>query len=120
MTKRQTEILWREEKYRVMFHSQKHYNLLRGAMRDRRPHEEIEQLLTEALACTPTAGSMQNACQHIWGYFKKVATAEEKEQYLALQAAQDFKHVLSFLKVLAEKYEVQYLRESTILNVEKV
>lgn len=116
MTNRQTELLWREEKYRVMFHSQKHYNLTRQAMRDRRDYDEIAQLIAEALLCEPTAGSMQNATQHMWGYFKKLATDEEKIHYLALLDAQNFNDVLYFLKQLSMKYEVRYLIESRILT----
>ncbi|MER2106118.1 MAG: YbgA family protein [Solibacillus sp.] len=116
MTKRQTEFLWREEKYRVMFYSQRHYNLIRQAMRDQMPHEEIKQLITEALTCTPTSGSMQNACQHMWGYFKKFATAKEKQHFLQLQEARNFQQVLHFLKKLADDYEVTYLIESRLLS----
>lgn len=116
MTTRQTELLWREEKYRVMFYSQRHYNAIRQAMREQLPHEDIERLIREALACTPTSGSMQNACQHMWGYFKKFATAEEKLYFLQLQETRDFQQMLHFLKKLADDYEVTYLIESRLLS----
>lgn len=117
MNRPQTEQLWREEKYRVMFHSQKHYNQLRQAMRDLLPHEQIEQLIEAALQQTPTDGSMRNACQHMWGYFRKVATIEEKQQYEQLLITGKITALLYFLQQLAIQYNITYLRESTILNI---
>lgn len=116
MTQQQAEILWREEKYNVMFHSQKHYTIIRQAMREQQPYEEIKQLITEALTHSPTAGSMQNACQHMWGYFKKLSTAEERAHYTTLIEQQDFQQLLHLLKQLAEQYNVTYLLESRVLT----
>ncbi len=112
-----TEKLWREEKYRVMFHSQKHYNLIRQAMRQELPYADIKQLIADALLQTPTVGSMRNACQHMWGYFRKTATIEEKEHYNELIQKAEYQNLLSFLQQTAIKYEVTYLQESTILQL---
>lgn len=116
MNRRQTEKLWREEKYRVMFHSQKHYNQIRQAMRDQLAHDQIEQLISSARQQKPTAGSMRNACQHMWGYFRKVATSEEKNDYERLLKSGDIPKLLCYLQHLANHYNVPYLRESTILQ----
>ena len=116
MKRQLTEKLWREEKYRVMFHSQKHYDQIRKTMRDQFPHEQIEQLINAALHQTPTEGSMRNACQHMWGYFRKVATPEEKQKYEQLLNTCDVPTLLCFLQQLANHYSVTYLRESTILQ----
>ena len=116
MNRQKTEKLWREEKYRVMFHSQKHYNQIRQAMRDQLPHDRIEQLIQSARQQTPTAGSMRNACQHMWGYFRKVATTEEKNYYEQLLNANDIPTLLCYLHHLANNYNIPYLQESTILQ----
>ncbi|MFF5996020.1 DUF1722 domain-containing protein [Lysinibacillus sp. KU-BSD001] len=116
MNRQQTEKLWREEKYRVMFHSQKHYNQIRQAMRDQQDHTQIEQLIHAALQQTPTEGSKRNACQHMWGYFRKITTPEEKQTYEQLLHKKDFSTLLSLLQQLANQYNVTYLRESTILQ----
>jgi len=116
MDQKKTEILWREEKYNVMFYSQNHYNAIRQAMKNKASYEEISALIAQALNLTPTAGSMRNACQHMWGYFKKVATKEEKKQYEQLIQTTDFSELLTFLRRLAEKYEVTYLLESRVLK----
>lgn len=116
MTNKETEILWREEKYRVMFFSQAHYNEIREAMRDKKPHEEIVALIEDALQQTPTNGSRRNACAHMWGYFKKFATPEEKARYNTLIEQNEFRDLLYFLQLLAEHYDVKYLKESRILQ----
>ncbi|WP_238600113.1 YbgA family protein [Lysinibacillus tabacifolii] len=118
MQRQLTEKLWREEKYRVMFHSQKHYNQLRLAMRDMMSHEQIKQLIEVALQQTPTEGSMRNACQHMWGYFRKVASIEEKRTYEQLLLTYQIPALLCFLQQLAIQYNVTYLRESTILQIQ--
>ncbi|MFJ7406959.1 MULTISPECIES: YbgA family protein [unclassified Lysinibacillus] len=117
MKRQQTEKLWREEKYRVMFHSHKHYNQLRLAMRDLLPHKQIEQLIEAALQQTPTDGSMRNACQHMWGYFRKVATLDEKQKYEKLLITGQIPALLCFLQQLSIQYNITYLRQSTILKI---
>lgn len=114
--KRQAEIRWREEKYRVMFHSQKHYNAIRIAMREQQPYETIAAMIDDALAETPTSGSMRNAIQHMWGYFKKYATAEEKIEYDALMTNEQYEDVCRYLYALAKQYDVVYLKDSTVLR----
>jgi len=116
MNRHLTEKLWREEKYHVMFHSQKYYNDIRLAMRNELTHEEVKQLINAALQQKPTEGSMRNACQHMWGYFRKVATSEEKLQYELLLNNCEIPILLCFLQQLAIQYNVTYLRESTILH----
>lgn len=116
MKRQLTEKLWREEKYRVMFHSQKHYNQIRQAMRDQLAHDQIEQLISSALQQTPTEGSMRNACQHMWGYFRKVASSEENQKYEQLLNTCDLPALLCFLQQLTIQYNVPYLRKSTILQ----
>lgn len=116
MKRKLTEKLWREEKYRVMFHSQKHYDQIRKAMRDQLSYEQIEQLINDALQQTATEGSMRNACQHMWGYFSIVATPEEKQKYEELLKTCNITTLISFLQQLATQYNVTYLIESTILQ----
>ena len=118
MEQKKTEVLWREEKYNVMFHSQNHYNAIRQAMKNMVSYEEISALIEQALNLTPTDGSMRNACQHMWGYFKKSANEEEKIQYEQLIQSMNFSALLCFLRELAEKYKVMYLLESRVLQWE--
>src|SRR4051812_1410345 len=106
MYQKSTEKLWREEKYNVMFHSQNHYNALKKAMKDKLSYDDVTHLITDGLSQTPTEGSMRNACQHMWGYFKKYASTEEKVHYEDLLRTANFAELVPFLKELAVKYEV--------------
>lgn len=112
------EKYWSREKYRVMFHSQNHYNQIRQAMRDEEDPEKIEQLIYSACLQEPTEGSMRNACEHMWGYFKKVATNEEKNKYFLLLQQKEYQSLLKYLSILANYYKITYLQESTILKSE--
>lgn len=115
------EKLWREEKYRVLFHDQHAYNSIRSLLKQTPTLDEVEYQINKAIALSPTHGSMINAYEHMWGYFKKIATVEEKYQAIMLKnqfinQQIEIHNLLNFLKRLADKYEVKYLQESTILK----
>ena len=114
------EKLWRHEKYLVMYHSQNHYNQIREILKTDCDLKDIKRLIEEAKRTKPTKGSIINTYQHMWGYFKKYATDEEKALYQ--QKQQDFSEnqlseeaLLEFIRSLAEKYNVKYLLNSSLL-----
>ncbi|MBB4824939.1 uncharacterized protein YbgA (DUF1722 family) [Sporosarcina luteola] len=120
LTKKQQR--WSREKYRVMFHSQKHYNEIREVLKRGTELERVDQLIEEAVALQPTQGSICNAYQHMWGYFKKYATEEEKAAYVSklngfTQNKLDSEELLAYLRQLAVRYRVEYLLKSTILSL---
>ena len=55
----------------------------------------------------------------MWGYFKKYATTQEKQTYQQLLATLtlDGYEMRVFLRALANKYDVRYLQQSTILQL---
>ena len=115
------EKLWREEKYNVLYHSQQHYNYIRELLKLSPTLNEVQLTINEALQTTPSNGSIINAYDHMWGYFKHKANEIEKNKSAQLKA--DFKQdnvqskeLLIFIKYLADKYEVSYLQKSTLLN----
>lgn len=115
------EKLWREEKYNVLYHSQQHYNYIRELLKQSPTLNEVQLTINEALQTTPSNGSIINAYDHMWGYFKHKANEIEKNKSAQLKA--DFKQdnvqskeLLIFIKYLADKYEVSYLQKSTLLN----
>lgn len=64
---------------------------------------------------------MENALTHIYGYFKNIATDEEKNEYFELikgfnEREIAFKEVLKYLKTLSEKYDVNYIREQSLVK----
>ncbi|MGM9920512.1 MAG: DUF1722 domain-containing protein [Bhargavaea sp.] len=114
------EELWSHEKYRVMYHSQTHYEQIRETLKRDPPLADIETLIGDAIRTPPTDGSVRNAVQHMWGYFKKQAEEEEKQEYRRLldgfsSGGTREEELLRFIRTLAEKYGVKYLLNSTIL-----
>lgn len=71
---------WREEKYHVLLHSQQYYNDIRQRLKTDMSLTELEQLICQALQLSPSTGSVINAYDHMWGYFKTLATEEEKRK----------------------------------------
>ena len=115
------EKLWREEKYRVLLHDQNAYNIIRALLKESTSLEEVQSQINEAINHSPTTGSIINAYEHMWGYFKNIAT--ENEKHKALMLKDDFMNhqieldtLLSYLSQLANKYDIKYLQESTVLN----
>lgn len=118
------EKLWREEKYHVLLHSQQSYNEIRELLKSSPSLREVQLKIEEALSCEPTKGTVINAYDHMWGYFKNNATEAEKEHSKNLK--NDFQNdvitknqLLTFLKELAQKYDVTYLLESRVLQLNK-
>ena len=81
----------------------------------------VEDLIQQALALPENRGQVSNAFQHIWGYFKKQATAEEKADFMLLlekyqhgQAQQE--DLIKGIQTLLERYPNRYLQDSTLLG----
>lgn len=115
------EKMWAEEKYKVMMHSQNHYNLIREELKKEISMGALEDLINEAFKITPKSGAVINTADHMWGYFKKVCTNEEKYEYLRLKECYKrgsipAEKMLAFIRVSADKYEVKYLQKSTVLH----
>ena len=113
---------WAENKYWVMAHSQQHYNQIRQLAKNNDwtvdKTTEFNRLLAEAEQQVPTVKTLTTAYQHIWGYFKKIATLEEKETYLntLAQLAGGHDQLGPFLKGLTVKYQVAYLLQSRLIR----
>lgn len=116
--RKQVELLWKHEKYKVMYYSQRQYLYIRTRLNEGLEDlAELKQILTTTYSMKPTQGSMRNSFEHMWGYFKKQATPEEKETFFSLctEVLINDKEIKRFLYHLAQKYDVTYLKESTIL-----
>ena len=114
------EVLWRENKYEVMSHSQNAYREIQKSISNL-SYEELNGLIVEAKKVDKTKGSITNTYQHIWGYFKKQATDNEKQQTFALlenftnnKVAEEV--LWTWLAKLTVKYNQTYLLESTIIT----
>ena len=98
--KHHCQVLWAKNKYLVLSRSSNIY-------------KEIREYLKR--------DQVSNAFQHIWGYFKKQATAEEKADFMLLlekyqhgQAQQE--DLIKGIQTLLERYPNRYLQDSTLLG----
>lgn len=117
---REKEVLWRENKYEVMSHSENMYRLIQKTISELTLKELSEQI-ERAKASPKTKGSIINTYQHIWGYFKKQATEEEKMNTFRL--LEDFQadkekdeNLWKWLAYLTVKYEQPYLLQSSLIT----
>ena len=78
------EKLWSEEKYHVLLHHQHAYDNIRDMLKGDPSLKEVQNEIANALAITPTKGSIINAYDHM-GIFQKVATDEEQHKALLLK-----------------------------------
>ncbi|MEZ7172257.1 YbgA family protein [Sporosarcina sp. OR05] len=120
--RKEIDKLWSLEKYKVMFYSQKHYNEIRSVLKSGVDVERVKTLIDDAFTLRPSIGSVLNAYQHMWGYFKKYASAQERQTYVLKANAfstgeVEVRELLMLIRELALKYEVDYLLQSTILQL---
>ncbi len=112
---------WAQEKYKVMMHSQKHYDMIRETIKSHPSMEDLNTLLEEAYQIPPADGSVMNAYHHMWGYFKKICTEDERETARLLEERfrsgdTDRDRLLKFIAVMADQYEVEYLQNASVLS----
>ncbi|MCD8915495.1 YbgA family protein [Staphylococcus simulans] len=115
------EKLWYTYKYEVMWHSQKHYQLIRDKLKENISETELDDFIAAALAITPSSESVINTFDHMWGYFKKTADEKEKAQQTTLkseylQGQTTKEDLLRFIRSLAQKYDSTYLLTSSFLK----
>lgn len=117
---REKEVLWRENKYEVMSHSENSYRFIKKVLKEI-TLSDLSKLIEEAKNNSRTIGSVTNTYQHIWGYFKRRATEEEKnrtfnllEEFQKGNVQDDVLWV--WLANLAVKYEQSYLLQSSLIN----
>lgn len=110
---------WARYKYLVLEHSQNDYKEIRTLLKDKSSNPAVPffQMVERALSAAPQTGSAINAADHVWGYFKGVATAAEKRRYENARTAfangsSSVASVKRILYRLAETYQQTYLLES--------
>ena len=120
--RRQCERLWAANKYLVLSHSNKIYLEIRNYLKNEEVSlDQVQAYIDQALDLPENPGQVVNAFQHIWGYFKKKATASEKEMFMSqldsYAAGQIPQHgLVKSVKELLSKYPNRYLEESTLIN----
>jgi len=111
---------WAERKYEVLEKDPAIYQKIRTLLKNKTHPDEVRfnSLILEAINQEDQRGRQLNALQHVWGYFKTIATKEEKavfEHKLHLWDTQDIdlKELKQDLYALALKYQITYLIQST-------
>ena len=120
--RRQCEQLWAANKYLVLSHSNKIYLEIRNYLKNEEvSFDQVQSYIDQALDLPENPGQVVNAFQHIWGYFKKKATASEKEMFMAQLESYATGRIpqmclVASVKELLIKYPNRYLEESTLIN----
>ena len=114
--------LWARNKYLVLSHSSNIYNEIRQYLKN----EEVEvsmvqEMIDRACQILEHRGQVCNAFQHIWGYFKKKATENERKDYMLLLDCYRFgqaskEDLIAKTRDLLERYPNTYLQNSTLLK----
>jgi len=116
---KQLEQEWSTYKYTVLERSPSAYAQIRQLLRDKNnyPAAAFYSLLEDALQSPLETGHAINAAQHVWGYFKDVASEKEKASFFQIlndyqQGKTGLPKTKSFLKKMADKYQRRYLLDS--------
>ena len=120
--KSQCRQLWARNKYLVLSHSSNIYNDIRQYLKNEQVEvSHVKELIDRACQIPEHRGQVCNAFQHIWGYFKKKATDDERKDYMLLldryrfgQASKE--DVIAKTRELLDRYPNTYLQHSTLLK----
>ena len=114
--------LWAKNKYLVLSHSSKIYLEIRiYLMQEEVSIVKVSELIKQAVSLPEDKGQVTNALHHVWGYFRKFATKEEKDNFFEMiEEYHNNKYkkedLIKEVKHLLNKYPNKYLEESTFIN----
>lgn len=114
--------LWARNKYLVLSHSSNIYNEIRQYLKNEEVEvNQVQEMIDRACQIPEHRGQVCNAFQHIWGYFKKQASPDERKDYMLLldryrfgQASKE--DLIARTRDLLERYPNAYLQDSTLLK----
>ena len=118
----QCQKLWAKNKYLVLSYSSKIYLEIRTYLKQEEVSQnKVSELIKQAVSLPEDKGLVTNALHHVWGYFKKYATKEEKDNFFEMiEEYHNNKYkkedLIKEVKHLLKKYPNKYLEESTLIN----
>ena len=118
----QCQKLWAKNKYLVLSYSSKIYLEIRTYLKQEEVSQnKVSELIKQAVTLPEDKGQVTNALHHVWGYFKKYATKEEKDNFFEMiEEYHNNKYkkedLIKEVKHLLNKYPNKYLEESTLIN----
>ena len=113
---------WAKNKYLVLSYSSKVYLEIRTYLKQEEVSlEKVNELIKQAISLPEDKGQVTNALHHVWGYFKKFATKEEKDNFFEMIENYHInkttkEDLIKEVRCLLEKYPNKYLEESTFIN----
>ena len=114
--------LWAENKYLVLSHSSNIYKDIRQYLKQEVVEvSQVQEMIDRACQIPEHRGQVCNAFQHIWGYFKKQASIDERKDYMLLLDRYRFgqaskQDLIARTRDLLERYPNAYLQDSTLLK----
>ena len=114
--------LWAKNKYLVLSHSSKIYLEIRTYLKQEKVSlSKVSEFIKQAVSIPEDKGQVTNALHHVWGYFKKYATKEEKDNFFEMieeyhNNIYKKEDLIKEVKRLLNKYPNKYLEESTFIN----
>ncbi|ALN75888.1 MULTISPECIES: DUF1722 domain-containing protein [Staphylococcus] len=114
--------LWQYEKYHVMMHNYNNYTEIKTMIKLGHSYDAIKTRIDEILNTPIQRSAFLNTFQHLWGYFKKYATQNEKALYTTFvnqlqTTSPSYDTCIQFIQHLAIKYDEQYLLNSSIMTL---
>ncbi len=113
------ELEWSRYKYNILEHSPANYMKIRQLLKDKSTYPVLEfyEIIDRSLAEDIEIKNGINSAQHVWGYFKDIASEKEKKRFLSYLASYErgtysIKAIKNLLYKMAEKYEEDYLLSS--------
>ena len=114
--------LWAENKYLILSHSSNIYKDIRQYLKQEVVEvSQVQEMIDRACQIPEHRGQVFNAFQHIWGYFKKKASLDERKDYMLLLDRYRFgqaskQDLIANTRDLLERYPNTYLQDSTLLK----
>lgn len=113
------ELEWSKYKYTVLERSPSAYSEIRRLLNNKSSYPAIElyNIIEDSLKKQVETGNAINAAQHVWGYFKEMASVKEKESFSKnIQNFEQGKISINTIKnsllKMTVKYNEQYLLNS--------
>lgn len=115
------EAEWARYKYSVLEHDPHCYTEIRQLLKDKTqtppPFLSFYSMVQQALEIEPSRGRVENAAQHVWGYFKNIATEQESTHFSRKlkrfsEGELSVTALKNYLKKLAQQYDQEYLLHS--------
>ena len=110
---------WSRYKYLVLERSPVSYEAIRALLKEKSayPATVFYWMLEDAMKIRPETGNVINAAQHVWGYFRDIASDNEKQRFLkcAEECRQGDSGAIKLKRLLwklTEKYQEPYLLNS--------